>query len=350
GLFGVTLDSELLNESFSIEVGKETGDNGLPPVIIPPGGEGIGVLDGSADKSDLHLPDDIEIKKDKEAIPVGQEEKEAIPVTADSGFAWSKIWPWLLVAALILLLIWLARSCGGEAAVSPVKKDANNKPVISSTEGRENNASSALSMEEGESGLGEGEESKTNKADGDEILKKAGDTESGGSTSGSDDSASSEEASSESSKASSASAIAAGSFGFTANSMLAKMESFLTTGGSGKSPVYIMDHARFPYNSPKLNKEAEKELDALTKLLKAYPGAKLDIYGHIDLNEDDYYSGPFAEEFLTLSDIRARCIYRKLIERGIEKDRLSFDGFANNNPLKKDVDPVNRRLELVLIK
>ncbi|MEM8887057.1 MAG: DUF1508 domain-containing protein [Bacteroidota bacterium] len=327
--YGVSLNTDNLDESFQIEVGREPIAT-EPPVIIPPGGEGIGVLDGSAENTDLHVPEDIELK----------EEEEAIPVSSDDGFSWSKIWPWLLVAALILLLIWLARSCGEEAAVSPVKEDPNNRPVISSTEGAEENTTSALSEVETGTEEAKASESSTSmdeakeEGEGDELMRKEGEGESSGS----------------SEEGTSSSTTATGSLGFAANSMLAKMEGFLSAGGSGKSPTYIMDHARFPYNSPKLNKEAEAELDDFTTLLNAYPTAKVDIYGHIDLNEEDYYSGPFAEEFLTLSAIRARCIYRKLVKRGISEDRLSFKGFANNNPLKKEVNPDNRRLELVLIK
>lgn len=330
--YGVSLNTENLDESFQIEVGREA-EVAEAPVVIPPGGEGIGVLDGSAENTDLHVPEDIGLKEEDEAIAVAQ----------DSGFSWSKIFPWLLVAALIMLLIWLARSCGEEAAVTPATDDPNNRPVISSTEAAENNSSSALTEVDTENaGESEAGESSASSEEGEELMRKEGEGES--------TKESSTSSSEESTDETTASGSAAGSLGFAANSMLAKMEGFLASGGSGKSPVYIMDHARFPYNSPKLNKEAEVELDDFTKLLEAYPAARVDIYGHIDLNEDDYYSGPFAEEFLTLSDIRARCIYRKLIERGISKERLSFDGFANNNPIKKDVDPVNRRLELVLIK
>ncbi|MDW3648202.1 MAG: DUF1508 domain-containing protein [Bacteroidia bacterium] len=344
--YGVSLNTDNLDESFKIEVGRESEENELPPVIIPPGGDGIGILDGSADKSDVHthVPDHIDLKDEPE--PEAEEEEKADK--SDSGFSWSKILPWLLVAALIMLLIWLARSCGEEAAVSPVKEDPNNRPVISSTEGAESSTSSASSSEDGMiEGEEEKEESIANKSEGDEILRKEGVGET------SDESSESEgKEETEDLRASSdaGAATGLGKFGFPTNSILAKMEAFLAGGASGKSPVYIMDHARFPYNSPKLNKEAEAELDDLTKLLGAYPGAKLEIYGHIDLNENDYYSGPFAEDFLTLSDIRARCIYRKLIERGVPEERLSFDGFANNNPLKKENDPINRRLELVLIK
>ena len=330
--YGVSLNTDNLDERFQIEVGREAIDTEAP-VVIPPGGEGIGVLDGSLENTDSHLPEDIEVKN----------EDEAIDVPSDNSFSWSKIWPWLLVAALIMLLIWLARSCGEEAAISPVKEDPNNRPVISSTEGTEENTTSALSEIKPETEAeGEAAESSVNSAEekgeekGEELMRKDKDAEAG--------------SSSTSEEAVSASSVATGSLGFATNSMLAKMEGFLSAGGSGKSPVYIMDHARFPYNSPKLNKEAEAELDHFTKLLNAYPSAKVNIYGHIDLNEEDYYSGPFAEEFLTLSAIRARCIYRKLIERGISEDRLSFKGFANNNPLKKEVNPLNRRLELVLIK
>ncbi|MEM6805726.1 MAG: OmpA family protein, partial [Bacteroidota bacterium] len=318
--FSVSLEQ---SESFNIEVGLDEEEN-TPPVVIPPGGTDIGVIDGPDTSHHGHIP------------PASKEERSK---TDSSGISWSKIWPWLLIAALILLLIFLARSCD----TSNTAKSIDETPVISSTttedglNGTLDNSSGNITTPPASSGIESNDPASSQVAGVDSLEEENISDEK-------------EDAAGLRKEKPSASSTVGTAFGFTPGSMLGKMEAFLSGTATGESPIYTMDEARFPFNSPKLNKEAEKELDQLTELLSAYPSVKLDIFGHLDMNEDDYYSGPFADEFITLSAIRARCIYRKLIKRGIEKDRLDFKGFAKDRPIDKEVNPINRRLELVLRK
>ena len=82
-----------------------------------------------------------------------------------------------------------------------------------------------------------------------------------------------------------------------------------------------------------MNRGALPHIDNIAKLLKEYPNAKLDIFGHIDGQESDVYKGPFGDGVITLSGIRARCLYKKLAKRGIAKSRMAFEGFGDTRPI-----------------
>lgn len=309
--YGVSLDTGFLNENFLIEVEKDDLEE---EVLIP-------VAPGIEEQTET-----ISTDKTQER-PSSRQARKTKKENTPSEFAllWERVWPWLWVVLALFLLYLLLKNCATGSQIGPEASglDQNESVIAAVPIDEPSKKEESLLSETGT----EKENSTTNQVGAKD--QKLNGTDS------------------ETAKRDKASSSA---FNFPDGSMLAKMEGFLAGSDSGKSPTYIMDHARFPYNSPKLNKEAEKELDDLTKLLQKYPNAKVNIYGHLDMNEEDYYSGPFAEEFITLSDIRARCIYRKLIERGIAKERLDFEGRAHDQPLEKTTNPKNRRLELVLEK
>lgn len=311
--FGVSLDTGL-NENFTIEVGIDDVDE---EILIPEDTP-------QEEKTDSQIP-----KQDTSSTSLGSG-KATGSSPGELSLLWERVWPWLLVALALFLLYLLLKNCATGTQFAPEKPaQEKNETVI---------AAAPVETED-------------EKSDKDETLDLTKEDNAEGTTNTPRNEEKKEEISANSHTARlDTGNPATSAFNFPAGSMLAKMEAFLGGSKTGKSPTYRMDHARFPYNSPKLNKAGNKELDELTKLLNAYPSARVHIYGHLDLNEDDYYSGPFAEEFLTLSAIRARCIYRKLIERGVAEERLTFKGFANQQPLENEINPINRRLELVLEK
>ncbi len=135
--------------------------------------------------------------------------------------------------------------------------------------------------------------------------------------------------------------------GFASGSLAAKVADFLSDPEGPRTATFTMDAVRFPFNSPKLNHDAYPQLGNLVKLLKAYPEIRVEIIGHIDGDESDTYTGPFGDGQITLSEIRARCIYKKWIERGIAAERLQFKGLAAADPA---ADGDDRRLELMFIR
>ena len=146
--------------------------------------------------------------------------------------------------------------------------------------------------------------------------------------------------------------MGAADFGFRTGSVEGEMANFLSL-SSNRPPVrFTMDQVRFSHNSGHINADAYPQIDNLVRLLNEYPGVQLTIYGYIDGTEREAYTGVFAEGGLGLSAIRARCIWDKLVKRGIDGDRLEFLGLADTRPIASDRTPQgrqqNRRIELVV--
>jgi outer membrane protein OmpA-like peptidoglycan-associated protein len=102
--------------------------------------------------------------------------------------------------------------------------------------------------------------------------------------------------------------------------------------------------------------QAMPALDELVEVMKAYPTMVIDIQGHIccryGQHEDglDYDAGD-----MNLSHNRARAVYYYLAERGIDKRRMTYRGFAGNHPLvwpeESEADrTLNRRVEIRIVK
>ncbi|MFK7847708.1 MAG: DUF1508 domain-containing protein [Rhodothermales bacterium] len=145
---------------------------------------------------------------------------------------------------------------------------------------------------------------------------------------------------------------AAAALGFAANSLEGRMANLLSAPDRTLPATFVLDQVSFPRHSAKLNKSAYDQVDNLAKLLKAYPDLKINFIGHIDGTEDDNIARAFMKgENITLSAVRARCLYQKFIESGINESQLDFEGvgassqLVNNNTEQNKQK--NRRLEVV---
>ena len=147
----------------------------------------------------------------------------------------------------------------------------------------------------------------------------------------------------------------AAALGFSSRSMAGKIADFLSdpNGGDGGAMKFIMDNTRFGLNEAHLDPAGYPSVTALAKILKAYPDATLRIVGHIDGTESEAYDGKYQDGTgITLSEIRARCIYRRLIDKGIAAGRMTFEGKAasenigDNNTASGRSE--NRRIELFI--
>lgn len=92
----------------------------------------------------------------------------------------------------------------------------------------------------------------------------------------------------------------------------------------GKSVV--LENIFFPIDEYSLETESEVELMKLKDYLDKNPTLKIEIGGHTD-NQGG------KEHNLTLSKNRARAVYEWLIMHNIGKDRLSYEGYADNQPI-----------------
>ncbi len=95
-----------------------------------------------------------------------------------------------------------------------------------------------------------------------------------------------------------------------------------------------------------LRPESTAELDIIVRWLQENPGVRIRINGHTD-------SIGKAADNLALSTRRARAVTEYLRSKGIEAQRLSFQGFGSTRPIAPNTDDTgrsrNRRTEMEII-
>ncbi|MCS6985239.1 MAG: OmpA family protein [Leptospiraceae bacterium] len=103
----------------------------------------------------------------------------------------------------------------------------------------------------------------------------------------------------------------------------------------------------FESGSAELKKKTLPVLERLVKILERYPRYKIKIEGHTD------DVGP--EEFnLKLSEERARRVLKYLVQKGLDTDRITYQGMGELYPLLPNTNwynrSRNRRVEILLFK
>jgi len=110
--------------------------------------------------------------------------------------------------------------------------------------------------------------------------------------------------------------------------------------------VVILKNILFEFDKAEIQPISYNELNRLLNLLRNNPGLKIDIYGHADKIGNEKYNKK-------LSELRAKAVFEYLIANGINKSRLSFDGFGSSRPIKKNNSEedrkYNRRVEFKVI-
>ncbi|GLB49823.1 hypothetical protein Y10_21910 [Neptunitalea sp. Y10] len=105
----------------------------------------------------------------------------------------------------------------------------------------------------------------------------------------------------------------------------------------------------FDVNDTNINTENKVQLDALTELMKKYPGINIKIEAYADIRGSESYN-------LKLTDKRAKTLKQYLISRGISEERLISEGMGEINPLidckagctSEDLQK-NRRADIVIL-
>ena len=91
--------------------------------------------------------------------------------------------------------------------------------------------------------------------------------------------------------------------------------------------------------------ESYETLNELFKTLKNNPTLEISIEGHVCCVNYDYDD---------LSGERAKTVYQYLVDKGINKDRLSFKGFGHTKPITTERNEIecqmNRRVEIRIVK
>ncbi|MBN9285406.1 MULTISPECIES: OmpA family protein [Flavobacterium] len=106
----------------------------------------------------------------------------------------------------------------------------------------------------------------------------------------------------------------------------------------------------FDKGSSRLTLKSKNELERIAKLLHKYKNLEFEIQGHICCTPT------FQKEAIDkdtkkrmLSHNRAQAVYKFLIQKKIDKKRMTFKGYGNTQPLGNGPDQ-DRRVELVITK
>jgi outer membrane protein OmpA-like peptidoglycan-associated protein len=99
----------------------------------------------------------------------------------------------------------------------------------------------------------------------------------------------------------------------------------------------VLKNIFFDFNKSTLRNESENEIQQLTKLLTDVPTMKIEISGHTDNRGSDEYNK-------NLSNQRAKAVYNRLIEKGIDASRLTFIGYGEEKPISTNETEEGRQL------
>ncbi|ASE61903.1 flagellar motor protein MotB [Chryseobacterium indologenes] len=103
-------------------------------------------------------------------------------------------------------------------------------------------------------------------------------------------------------------------------------------------------HINFDTDKASLQPDGKKAVDEITKVLKSDNNLKLAINGYTDNSGNDAHN-------LQLSKDRATAVLNAIATSGIDKTRLSAEGFGSKNPMadngSEEGKAQNRRVELV---
>lgn len=110
-----------------------------------------------------------------------------------------------------------------------------------------------------------------------------------------------------------------------------------------------LNNIHFAGGTARILSESNLELQNLIEILKGNPKMKIEIQGHVN--------GPKqknTKQFIELSLKRAESVYNYLIQKGIDKGRLSYKGFGNEkmlypDPKNYEEETLNRRVEIFIL-
>ncbi len=139
---------------------------------------------------------------------------------------------------------------------------------------------------------------------------------------------------------------------YRVNSFADKLSRFIHGPESG-TPILHMDKVRWLHNSARLNTGAYKQVDNLAEILKNNKNVKIEIIGHRDVTEKQDYEGIYGEN-ITLAIVRSRCLYKRLLKKGIPEEQMTFVGYDDKKPVQEGNSDeallANRRIEVRVLR
>jgi len=100
----------------------------------------------------------------------------------------------------------------------------------------------------------------------------------------------------------------------------------------------------FDFNSSDIRPSSRPVLDEAADILKANPGVDVRVEGHTDSIGSQAYNQ-------ALSVRRAESVFRYLVNRGVDPERFTVEGFGKSRPIASNATEAgraqNRRVELI---
>ena len=132
---------------------------------------------------------------------------------------------------------------------------------------------------------------------------------------------------------------------FVAGSAGDQLKRFIEGGFSGDNR-FTFNNLTFATGSANIDTESAIEIDNVAAILKAYPKVNIVVEGYTDNTGD-------ASANITLSQNRAKAVKTRLIEQGIDQDRIGTAGYGSANPVASNDTPEgqrqNRRIEIRIV-
>lgn len=119
--------------------------------------------------------------------------------------------------------------------------------------------------------------------------------------------------------------------------------------------LFVLDKIFFYTGRHRVVDESLPELDRLYSILEEIPTLVINIEGHVCCVHPSVDALDLETGEIALSVNRAKYIYNYLIRRGIDKGRLSYEGFGKKFPIspyemtREDQD-INKRVEIRILK
>ena len=117
-----------------------------------------------------------------------------------------------------------------------------------------------------------------------------------------------------------------------------------------KDNKVVLNPIMFDYDKQNIKSQAAFELDKLVAIMKKYPSMEIKVESHTDHNGTEAYN-------MALSNRRAASTMQYIISKGIDKTRLSSQGYGKTKPLvacgancTDEQNEKNRRSEFIITK
>ena len=88
----------------------------------------------------------------------------------------------------------------------------------------------------------------------------------------------------------------------------------------------VLKNIFFDYDKSTLRPESKDELEILKKFMLENPTIRIEISGHTDNRGSDEYNKKLSED-------RAHVVVDDLVAHGIEKSRLEYKGYGEEQPI-----------------